>query len=65
MSRTYPVGATASISRTTSGGDAAVANQLPKLPSIHDDHRCDYVACLLCGEPGKVLVGVWLDIALD
>ncbi|WP_410633355.1 hypothetical protein [Amycolatopsis sp. cmx-4-83] len=42
-----------------------MANQLPKLPSIHDDHRCDYVACLLCGEPGKVLVGVWLDIALD
>lgn len=34
-------------------------------PKLHDDHHCDYVACLLCGKPGKVLLGVWLDIVLD
>ncbi len=34
-------------------------------PKLHDDHICDYVACLLCGKPGKVLLGVWLDIVLD
>ncbi|MEU7787678.1 hypothetical protein [Amycolatopsis sp. NPDC049159] len=58
-----------------------MANQLPKLPTtlnlsigvhahiagpkLHEDHTCDYVTCLLCGKPGKVLLGVWLDLVLD
>ncbi len=58
-----------------------MAQQLPKLPTtlnvtigihahiagpkLHDDHRCDCVACVLCGKPGKSLLGVWLDLVLD
>ncbi|MGW4127973.1 hypothetical protein [Amycolatopsis japonica] len=58
-----------------------MADKLPKLPAVinvqvgvhahivgrklHDDHICDYVACALCGKPGKELVGVWLDIVLE
>lgn len=34
-------------------------------PRLHDDHVCDYVACALCGKPGKTLLGVWLDIVTD